>query len=229
MSLDIWTVIFASSFQRVLDGVMLVVPKIVVAVVILIIGLIVASALAKVIEQVFRAIKIDKVFSAAGLEDLVSKAGFKLNSGKFIGELVKWFIVVVFFIASFDVLGLTQVNNFLIAVVSGYLPNVIAAVLILFVAVVIAEVLRKTVVASAKAAEVSSYNFLGSITKWSIWIFAVLAALFQLGIGATFIQTLFTGVVVALALALGLSFGLGGKDAAKEYVEKLKREISDRE
>jgi small-conductance mechanosensitive channel len=60
------------------------------------------------------------------------------------------------------------------------------------------------------------YNFLGSVTKWAIWIFAALAALFQLGIGATFIQTLFTGVIVALALAIGLSFGLGGRDAARD-------------
>jgi hypothetical protein len=96
----------------------------------------------------------------------------------------------------------------------------------MLVAVVIADALRKTVIASAKAADIVSANFLGALTKWSIWIFAVLAALFQLGIGAMFIQTLFTGVVVAAALAFGLSFGLGGRDAAASYVEKIKKEIS---
>ena len=226
MTLNIWTVILAGSFQKVLDGVLGVVPNLVVAIIVLILGWIIGAALSKIVEQIFKAIKLDKLLAASGLEDLVAKAGIKLNSGKFLGELVKWFVIVVFLVTAFDVLGLSQVNAFLVGVVAGYIPNVIAAVLILLVAVVIAEVLRKAVVVSAKAADIVSYNFLGSVTKWSIWIFAVLAALFQLGIGATFIQTLFTGVIVAMAIAVGLSFGLGGKDAAKDYIEKLKKEIS---
>lgn len=226
MTLDIWTVILAGSFQKVLDGVLGVVPNLVVAVIVLILGWIIGAALSKIVEQIFKAIKLDKLLAASGLEDLVAKAGIKLNSGKFLGELIKWFVIVVFLVTAFDVLGLSQVNAFLVGVVAGYIPNVIASVLILLVAVVIAEVLRKTVVVSAKAADIASYNFLGSVTKWAIWIFATLAALFQLGIGATFIQTLFTGVIVALAIAIGLSFGLGGKDAAKDYIEKLKKEVS---
>ena len=81
--------------------------------------------------------------------------------------------------------------------------------------------MQSLVVGSAKAAEVKSANFLGSVTKWSIWVFAILMALFQLGVAAPFLQTLFTGFIVALALALGLSFGLGGKDTAKRILEKM--------
>ena len=142
---------------------------------------------------------------------------------------MKWFTIVVFLITAFEILGLNQVNSFLTGVVVGYIPQVIAAVLILLLAVVIADALQKTVVASAKAADLTSANFLGSITKWSIWIFAVLAALVQLGIGAIFIQTLFTGVVVALSVAFGLAFGLGGRDAAAQAIEKMKKEITSHE
>jgi len=117
---------------------------------------------------------------------------------------------------------------FLEQVVLGYLPNVIVAVLILLVAVVIAETIQKIVSSSARAAGVRQSNLLGSIAKWAIWIFAILTALFQLGIAAPFIQTIFTGAVVAISLALGLSFGLGGQDAAASYIEKVKGEISDR-
>lgn len=208
MTLDNWAVIWSQSFQGVLEGVLRVIPNIVVAIVVIILGWIIGAALSKVVSQIFKSLKIDKALIAAGLDDLVSKTGFKLNSGKFIGELVKWFTIVVFLVTAFDILGLQQVNMFLQGVVIGYIPNVIAAVLILLVAVVIGDALKKVVTASAKAADITSSNFLGSITKWSIWIFAALAALFQLGIGATFIQTLFTGVVVALALGFGLSFGL---------------------
>lgn len=224
-----WIEVLNQSFQSVLSGVVSVVPNLIIAIIIIIIGWIVGAALSKLIEQIVKGIRLDKALSSAGLHNLVEKSGFKLNSGKFIGELVKWFIVVVFLIAAFDVLGLAQVNNFLRGVVIGYLPQVIAAVLILLISVVVGEAMRKIVTASAKATGMMSANFLGSVTKWAIWIFAVLAALFQLGIAATLIQTLFTGAVVALALALGLAFGIGGKDAARDYIDKLRDEISDRE
>lgn len=226
---DTWTQVFQASFSQVLSGVMGVVPNLIIALIIVLLGWVIGAALSKVIEQIVKSLKLDRALAAAGLQEVVEKGGFKLNSGRFLGELVKWFAIVVFLITAFDVLGLQEVNNFLSQGVIMYIPQVIAAVLILLIAVVIAEALRKTVVASAKAADLQSANFLGSVTKWSIWVFAGLAALFQLGIGAIFIQTLFTGVIVALALAFGIAFGVGGKDAASDAVDKIKREISERE
>lgn len=229
MNLNTWSEALISSFQNVLKGVMEFIPQLIIALVIFLFGWLIGAALSKVISQVIRSIKLDKMLESAGLNDLMKRIGVKLDSGKFLGELVKWFVIVVFLMAAFDILGLSQVNNFLQGVVIGYIPQVIAAVLILLVAVVIADVLQKTVIASARAARMSSASFLGSVTKWSIWVFAVLAALFQLGIGATFIQTFFTGVIVAISLAFGLSFGLGGKDAAARYIEKVRSEISETE
>jgi hypothetical protein len=227
MTLNTWTDTLVNSFNEVATGVFTVIPNLIIALILVILGWIVGAAVSKIIEQIFKSVKVDKALASAGLEELVDKTGFKLNSGRFIGEVVKWFVIVVFLITSLEVLGLYQVNIFLTEVAIGFIPNVIAAVLILFIAVIISDALRKTVIASAKAAGVHSANFLGAITKWSIWIFALLAALFQLGIGAVFIQTLFTGVIVALALAFGLAFGLGGRDAAANVVDKMKKEISN--
>jgi len=226
---DTWATVLQNSFEQVFTGVLAVVPNLIIAVIIVLLGWIIGAALSKVVSQIIKSIKLDKALSSAGLDEVVEKGGFKLNSGKFLGELVKWFTIVVFLITAFDVLGLQQVNDFLQGVVLGYIPQVIGAVLILLIAVVIADALKKTVIASSKAAGLDSANFLGSVTKWSIWVFAGLAALFQLGIGAIFIQTLFTGVVVSLALAFGISFGIGGKDAAADAVDKIKREISQRD
>ena len=226
---DTWATVLQNSFEQVFTGVLAVVPNLIIAVIIILLGWIIGAALSKVVSQIIKSVKLDKALSSAGLDEVVEKGGFKLDSGKFLGELVKWFTIVVFLITAFDVLGLQQVNDFLQGVVLGYIPQVIGAVLILLIAVVIADALKKTVIASSKAAGLDSANFLGSVTKWSIWIFAGLAALFQLGIGAIFIQTLFTGVVVSLALAFGISFGIGGKDAAADAVDKIKKEISQRD
>jgi hypothetical protein len=226
--LNEWATVLEASFTDVLNGVVSILPNIIMAVVIILLGWIIGAALSKVIEQLIKSLKLDRALSSAGLEEIVEKGGFKLNSGKFLGELVKWFTIVVFLVTAFELLGLTQVNDFLTGVVIDYIPQVIAAVLILFIAAIVADALRKTVVASAKAANLESANFLGSVTKWSIWIFAGLAALVQLGIGVIFIQTLFTGVVAALALALGIAFGIGGKDAASDAVAKIKDEITEK-
>jgi hypothetical protein len=73
-----------------------------------------------------------------------------------------------------------------------------------------------------------SAHFLGVVTRWAIWIFAALAALAQLGIATFFIQTIVTGVMIAVALAFGLSFGLGGQDEARRYLERFRRDVSAR-
>lgn len=208
-------------------GVVNLVPNLVVALIIFAVGWIIGSILGRVVSQVIRSLKVDNALRSAGLGEVFSRAGFDLDSGRFVGGLVKWFIIIVFLVASLDVLKLTQVNVFLQEVVLLYLPQVIVAVLILLVAAVIAEVMQSVVAGGAKAAGMHPANFLGSVAKWAIWIFAVLAALNQLGVATAFVQTLFTGVVVALSLAIGLSFGLGGQEAASRYIEKMKDEIKN--
>lgn len=222
------SMVLADSFSNLWMGVISFIPNVVIALVIFIVGWIIASLVAKVIEQVFKAIKLDEALRKAGLDDTLGKAGIVLNSGRFVGGLVKWFVIVVFLIASFEVLKLSQVNEFLKTVVIGYLPQVVVAVLILLVAAVIAEAVRKIIVTSTKAAGLTSANLLGAISKWVIWIFALLTALVQLGIGTTIINTLFTGVVVAFSIAFGLAFGLGGQQAASDIISKVKQEISER-
>lgn len=227
MILETWGNVLGQSFQNVWLGVAEFIPNLVVAVIIFIVGWLVGVLLGKVVSQIVRSIKLDTALRSAGFETLVNRGGFNLDSGSFIGALVKWFFIVVFLIAALDVLHLTQVNAFLNDVL-GYLPRVIVAVLILLVGVVVADVMQKIVVGAAKAAEMKSSNFLGAVSKWAIWVFAVLTALLQLGIAVQFIQTLFTGVIVALALGFGLAFGLGGQSAAAGYLEKMRHEISDK-
>ena len=140
--------------------------------------------------------------------------------------LVKWFIIIVFLVAALDVLNLSQVNSFLQGVVLLYLPNVIVAVLFLIIAAILAEIVKNIVVGSARAAGVTSANLAGAVAKWAIWVFAVIAALTQLGVASALIQTLFTGLVVAISLAFGLAFGLGGKDAAARAIDRVRSEVA---
>ena len=221
-----WADVFQRSFQDLWFISINFIPNLIFAVVIFVIGWVIGTILGRVLAQVVRALRLDDALRGAGVGDLMGRAGFDLNSGRFIGELVKWFIIVVFLMASLEVLGLTQVNIVLQRVILIYLPQVIAAVIILILAAVVAELSKGLVVASARAAGASSAHLMGAITKWAIWILALLAALSQIGIAAEFAQTLFMGIVIGLSVAFGLAFGLGGKDAAASYIDKLRKEMS---
>lgn len=216
------------SFQDIWSGIASFLPILIIAVVVFVVGLIVANALGRIVEQIVGTLKVDKALESLGVEEVVNKAGLKLNSGSFLGGLVKWFFIVVFLVAAIDVLGLERVNDFLSSTVLNYLPNVIVAVLLLIAGALISGVMQKVVVSSSKAAGIVSAGFLGGITKWSIWIFAFLAALYQLGVVGELIQTLFTGFVGMLAIAGGLAFGLGGKEAAARYIERLREDVSNK-
>jgi len=226
MTINDYSEVLTASFQDLWAGVIGFLPELVIALVIFIIGWLVGSLFGRAVAQIVRSLKVDNALRSAGFEGAVQRAGYKLDVGRFIGGIIKWFIVVVFLVAALDVLGLSQVNVFLQSVVLSFLPKVFVAVLILLVSAVLAEAVQHAVVGAAKAAHMSSANFLGAVSKWAIWIFAVLAALFQLGVASAFVQTLFTGIVLALSLGVGLSFGLGGQDAAARYIERMRREVS---
>jgi small-conductance mechanosensitive channel len=228
MLLQTWSDVLFYSFQQLWGGVIMFIPKFIIATIIFIIGWVIAVTLDKLVSRIIRSFKVDKALQSLGIEEPLARAGFRLDSGAFIGGLVRWFLIIAFLVASIDVLGLQQVNVFLKDVVLAYLPNVIVAALILVVAAFLANAMHRIVVGSAKAAGVPSTQLLGGITKWSIWVFAILAALYQLGIAGIFAQTLFTGFVAMLAIAGGLAFGLGGKEAASQYVEKLKRDLGSK-
>ncbi|MBU3968942.1 hypothetical protein KJ991_01880 [Patescibacteria group bacterium] len=229
MILNTWGNVLTKSFQDLWVGAVGFIPSLIIAVVIFLLGWLIGSVLGKAVSQIFKSLKVDSALRNAGFEAPVNRTGFNLNSGAFVGGLIKWFVVIAFLVASLDVLGLDQVNIFLQDVVLLFLPRVIIAVLILLVAVVIADAMQNVVMGAVKVANVRSSKLLGAITKWTIWIFAALAALFELGVAVTFIQTLFTGIIVAMSLAFGLAFGLGGQEAAARYLDSVKKEIGKKE
>jgi flagellar biosynthesis protein FliQ len=215
-----------TAFQNVGAGVVEFLPRLVVAVVIFILGWVVAYVLGRFVSQVVTALRVDRALKELHVEEVVTRAGFRLHSGHFLGKIVEWFIVIVFLVASLEVLGLSQTTMFLREVVLTYLPNVIIAAIILIFAALISNAVYKIVVGSAMAARVPSAHFLGGVSKWAIWIFALIAALQHLGIATELLGTLFTGLVYMLAIAGGLAFGLGGKEAAAHFINRLRGEIS---
>lgn len=227
MTIATWSDVLSLSFKNLWLGVIGFLPNLVVAIVIVLLGWGIGAILGRVVSQIIKAIKIDEALRKAGVEDFLNRGGLNLNSGAFLGGLVKWFVMLVFWVGAFEVLHLSQVTMFLKDILN-YLPQVIVAVLILIAAGLVADLMKKVVLSSAMGAEISSAAFLATVTKWVVWVFAFLVALSQLGIATGFVQTIFTGLVVALSLGLGLAFGLGGQEAASRVIEKVGKEMSSK-
>jgi len=224
-----WGDVFNASLQDLWWGFVQFAPKLIIAIVFFIIGWVLGSLIAKAFEQVIGALKVDKLFQSIGAEELFKKAGIKLNSGYFIGQIIKWFIIIVFLLPSLNLVGLTSISSFLTTDVLGFLPRVIVAAFILIIATVVAEALQKAIATGAKALNLRSANMLGTIAKYAVWVFAFIIAIGQLGVAPAYMQILFAGIIGMLAVAGALAFGLGAKDAAGRFISKLGEDMSHKE
>lgn len=202
------------------------VPILLLAIILFIVGILIASVVGKAIAQVISITKIDQLFKSAGMEEFLSKIGMKLNIGKFFGVIVKWFLIIVFLMASLQIVGLTDLSMFIGKIVLSYLPSGIITIIILILTIIIADITKRVVLASSKAANVKSAETLSSIAKYAIWVFAIMIILPQLGIDTKVIEILISGVIGGLALAFGLAFGLGGKEAAARAIDSIQRDMS---
>ena len=220
-----WGDVFNTSLQSLWFGFVQFTPKLVVAIVFFIIGWVLGSLIARAIEQVFSSLKIDSLFRTIGVDNFLRRAGVNLNSGHFIGEVIKWFIIIVFLLPSLNLVGLDEVSAFLGDSVLGFLPQVVIAAFVLIIAAVVSEGLSKAVLATARAMNLKAANMLATVAKYAVWIFAIIIALGKLGLG-DYMSILFTGLVAMLALAGALAFGLGAKEAAERFIEKLGEETS---
>lgn len=226
MVLQTWGDVIVASLQQSWAAVANFVPLFIGALVIFIIGWVIASALGRLVAEVVKALRVDALLAQLEVEKALERGGIRMNSGAFIGALVKWFLIIVFLLAAANILGLSQVSDFLQQVLL-YIPNVVVAALILVIALKVAEVVERTTRASVEAAGMRG-AMVGVVARWAIWVFAVIAALLQLGVATVLLQTVVTGIVAMLALAFGLAFGLGGKDAATSFIERLRRDMAGR-
>lgn len=200
-------------------------PNLIAAIIILIIGIIVAKAVAKLVQKIIEALKVDELVKKINIVQKIEEAGTKVVLSQILGWLVQWFLYVVLLVAVSEILMLGQFTEFL-KDIALYLPNVIIAALILVVGFVLGDFVDDLLVKILKGTKAKLSSLIGTIAKWSIVIFTVLAALIQLKIAVGLIQMLFSAIVIMLALSFGLAFGLGGKDAAHDVIEKVKRDIS---
>jgi len=193
------------------------IPRVVAFAVILIIGWMIASALASAAAAILRAVKFNDLAQRSGLAGFVRNMGVNQDAAGFLANIAKWFVRLIVLVVAFDALGLPAVSAVLQQLLL-WLPNLVVALVVLVVAGLAANALHGLVRGATAQAGFGNPDLLANIARVAIWAFAAVVAVNQLGIATTLVNTLFMGTIGALALALGLAFGLGGRDTAGQIV-----------
>jgi len=219
-----WTLSVKDSWLNIWDRFINFLPNLIGALIIIVVGWIVGMLVALLIDRLFRVVGLQTLFEKAKVEDVLKKADASQDATQMLAAVAKWIIYLVAFIAAANTLQLPDVANFLDRILA-YVPQVIAAGAILLIGLILANFLGTVVKASLIASNLGQAETVAMIVRYAIIIFAVLAALSQLGIAENLIQTLFIGIVALVAIAGGLSIGLGGQGVARDWLEHIRKQI----
>jgi hypothetical protein len=203
------------------------IPKVLGFLVIVIAGWFIASVIDRVLAGVLRAIRFNDLAQRAGLADFVNRMGMNTDPSGLIGLVVKWFVRLIALVVAFDALGLPAVSEVLRQLLL-WLPNVVVALVVLVIGGLAARALSNLVRGAASEADLSNANFLARAASVVVWAFAIVVAVNQLGIATELVNTLFMAIVGALALGVGLAFGLGGRETAAEILRKMYARAQER-
>ena len=210
--------IFVASFREAFAMILSAVPRILGFIVIVAIGWFISSLIARAVTSLLRAIHFDELMQKSGIGDFMNKMGTGTDPAGIVASLVKWIVRIVVLLVAFDILGLPAVSDVMRQLLL-WLPNLVVALVVLFIGGIAARALGNVVRGATAEGGFSNPDTLSNVARTAVWAFAIVIAVNQLGIASTLINTLFMGFVGALALAVGLAFGLGGRDLASRSLE----------
>jgi small-conductance mechanosensitive channel len=189
------------------------IPQLIGAIVILIVGYLIAKVLQAVVVRVLEGIGFDRWMERGGIKQFFDRADTEHTPHSILGRLVFWFVFIIAITMAADALGIPQVSAVLAQLIA-YIPNIIAAILILILAALLANFLS-SIVRGATGSDI-----LASVARYAIIVYAVFAALTQLGVAVELTAPTFLIVLGAVALAAAIAFGLGSREVARDVIEK---------
>ncbi len=193
-------------------------PQLIGALIILWIGWFIAKLLGRLTADILRKIRFNQAAEKAGLSGMLQSAGVKKDASGLMGEIVKWFFRIIALVAAFSVLELPALTATLTGILN-FIPNLAIALVIVLIGSLIANFASDFIRGILTQAGFGNAGMFANIVRVAIIYVAVVAALGQIGVATTVINTLWIGTIAALALALGLAFGLGGRDTAAKILD----------
>jgi hypothetical protein len=203
-------------------------PNILGGILVAILGIIIGNWVKSLTVRSLQMLRFENLIKESKFKAFLIKAEVTDKVEEVVGTILKWLIVLTFFIAATNIIGLTTVSNVLVTVLA-YIPNVISAVIVLAIGVLLAGIVEGVVKGALASVDLKTSRLMGKIASYAVVTIATLAAFSELKIAESFINILFIGFVSMLALGFGLAIGLGAKDLVSkvlvEWYKDLKTEL----
>lgn len=230
-SVSDWQDALLTAFTFVITQILNFLPSLFAAIIVFLVGLLLARWLKKLTEGLLSNLKLSQILGKTGFAQFLEKAEVKLKIEVILGNIVEWLIIFVFFIATVNILGLKSVSDVLNTVLAS-IPRVLSAAFVFTAGVLLAGVVESLVKGSVAQVDIKLGRLAGKFASWLVVVFAILAAVNELGIAQSLINILFVGVVAMLSLGFGLAIGLGAKDLVsqllQEWYKNLKKDIKNK-
>ncbi len=194
-------------------------PKLALAIAVLIAGWLLAKFAKFATEKALRAVNFNVLTERSGLDGFLHQGGVESDTTRILGLLIYWLVILAALIIGFNSMGLTYITGLLGQIVL-FVPKVIVALLILAFGAYFARFVGNAVVTYCKNIAIQDAEVLGKLAQYAIMTFVVLIALDQVNVGGDIVRESFLIILAGVVFALALAFGLGGKDAAAELIER---------
>jgi hypothetical protein len=219
--------IIIEQFRSFLERVAGFLPNILIGIVLIILGLVVAWFLRVIITRAGQVLRLDHLSERSGLVQILHRSGIKEPFSRLLGKLIYWIVLITFVIMGLNAFQVPAVENILSTFLL-YLPNVIVAGILLFLGYLFGNFLGRAALIASVNAGLAVSGLVGRLVKYTVFIMAVAMALELLGIGKDTVLIAFAIIFGGIVLALAIAFGLGGRDAAKEYIDRMLKEKQEK-
>jgi hypothetical protein len=199
------------------DQIGAVVPALAGAALILLTGYFLARQVQRWADDTLKRLDFNKVAHAGGLDEVVERTGSRLDPVRALAKLIFWLVMLVVILLASTALGLESINQ-MFGTMLAFLPTLIAAIVIVILGMIMGEFVRGLILASAGT--VAGVPTLAKLAKGAVLMIAIFMALQQVGVAEEIVTSAFTLILGAVALAVGLAFGLGNRELAGEITRR---------
>ncbi|GAB4389930.1 MAG: hypothetical protein Kow0025_18520 [Thermodesulfovibrionales bacterium] len=219
---------FAEPFARFLEKVEDFLPNLFTSLIVFLVGLFAAWLLKAVTARLLKFLRVDDLAERTGITQALLKGGIRDPLSSLVGRLFYWITLVSFVIMSLGALKIPAVEQILAKFII-YLPNVIAAIVIVGLGFVVSNFLGRAALIASVNAGFGVSGLIGRLVKYAVFLISVSMALELLGIGRDTVLVAFGLAFGGVVFALSVAFGLGGKSLAKDYIERRLREQGEKD
>jgi hypothetical protein len=211
--------VISEPFDRLYEQILQFLPNFLASLLLFIVGIVIGWLLRAISARIFRTLKLDGFAESLGLKEVLHKGGIKDPLSELLSRIIGWIVLIAFTVISLRALEIPTVEG-LLERFFLYLPNVFTAALILFFGYMLSNFLGRAALIASVNAGIKVSGAVAKLVSLTVFLLSVTMSLEQLGIGSDTVIIAFAILFGGAVLALSIAFGLGGRDIAKEYLER---------